>query len=325
MRTTMIALVMWSTASLLGCTEEAVSLSTNTNELTAAGQAYSQFLLHTGTVFGLVEDARGDFTMADVDRDGRQDLVFVKRRSTGTGRVEVHVASAASGFRTIIQHATSPFIADEDSFGDFAMADTDLDGRPDLVFIKRRATGSGRIEVHVASAASGFQTVIQHAATALATGADNTGDFRMSDIDRDGRADLVFIKRRSTGTGSIEVHVMSAASGYQTFIQHAGSGLSEVEDGLGEFAMADADRDGRPDLVYFKDQTTPGTVEVHIVSAASGYQTFLQHATTALPSDEGAFGDFVLSDHNADGRLDLVFLKLRKTGTGTIELHVLGG
>src|SRR5689334_5043818 len=65
--------------------------------------------------------------------------------------------------QSILQTGTA-LVHDEDSFGDFKMADMDLDGRPDLVFIKRRATGSGNIEVHVLSAASGFQTFTQHTA-----------------------------------------------------------------------------------------------------------------------------------------------------------------
>jgi 5-hydroxyisourate hydrolase-like protein (transthyretin family) len=308
MRTTLIALVMCSTASVAGA------------------QPYSQFLLHTRTPLGLIEDGRGDFTMADIDRDGRQDLVFIKRRDVGTGRIEVHAFSAASNFQQAILHSGSALFAGEDGNGDFTMADVDRDGRPDLVFIKRRATPTGKIELHVASAASGFQQFIQHVATALPSTEDNSGDFQVSDTDRDGRPDLVFIKRRATATGRIEVHVLSAASGFQQFSVHTATAFLGVEDGNGAFSLSDGDNDGRPDLVFFKHQQTgTTTVEVHAASGASAFQQFLQHARSALIATEGAFGDFTMVDHDRDGRLDMVFIKRRKTATGTIEMHILRG
>ena len=43
------------------------------------------------------------------------------------------------------------------------------------------------------------------------------------DFDRDGVDDLYFVKRRNTGTNSIEVHVLSGASNYQQFALDAKS------------------------------------------------------------------------------------------------------
>jgi hypothetical protein len=39
---------------------------------------------------------RGVWLMADYDRDGIPDLVFIKTSNTGTGRIEVHIASGAA-------------------------------------------------------------------------------------------------------------------------------------------------------------------------------------------------------------------------------------
>ena len=148
----------------------------------------------------------------------------------------------------------------------------------------------------------------------------------MADMDLDGRPDLVFIKRRSTGTGTIEVHVLSAASGFGTFIQDTGTALSGAEDGNGDFTMADVDRDGRPDLVFFKGQNTgTDTVELHAVSAVSGFQQFTQDIASGFSQVDDGNGDFTMKDVNLDGMPDLVFIKRRSTGTGTIELHGLAG
>jgi hypothetical protein len=54
-------------------------------------------------------------------------------------------------------------------------------------------------------------------ATSLKARAPN-GVFALADFDRDAIGDLVFIKSRNTGSGTVEVHVLSSTSNYQTFI-----------------------------------------------------------------------------------------------------------
>ncbi|WP_292387976.1 FG-GAP repeat domain-containing protein, partial [Methanosarcina sp. UBA5] len=88
------------------------------------------------------------WTMADYDGDGIPDLIFIKTRNTGTGRVEVHIASGASNYQTRILETGTTFLPGTD--GVWAMADYDRDDIPDLVFIKTRNTGTGTVEVHVA-------------------------------------------------------------------------------------------------------------------------------------------------------------------------------
>jgi Cu/Zn superoxide dismutase len=320
-----IVSVVGSSALLLGCAEQAPEPSEQEIASNLTG-VYTTALAHSGTALNHDEDSFGDFRMADMDRDGRPDLVYIKRRGTPNDRVEVHVLTAASNFQTFLLHAATPLGATADTTGDFTMADVDRDGRPDLVFIKRRTTGTSTIEVHVVSAASNFQTFIQHTGTALPDVEDVNGDFTMADIDRDGRPDLGFFKNANTGTGTVEVHGLSAASGFQQFNLHSGTTLTNTEAAFGDFTMADVDRDGRLDLVFIKRRKTgSGQIEVHVLSAASNFQTFIQHAATGFSQVDDQNGDFTLIDVNLDGRPDLVFIKRRDTGTGTIEFHALAG
>lgn len=133
----------------------------------------------------------------------------LKSKNTGTGTVELHALSAASGFQQFILNTATALTETEAASGNFTMADVDLDGTLDLGFMKRRKTASGAIEVHVLSNASGFQQFIQHAATGFALVEDNTGDFTLIDVNQDGRPDLVLIKRRDTGTNTIELHALA--------------------------------------------------------------------------------------------------------------------
>jgi hypothetical protein len=227
---------------------------------------YQQFKLQTGTPLVQAEDGNGDFGVADFDRDGVPDLYFIKRRRTGSNTIEVHVLGSASNYQQFRLQTGTPLVQAEDGRGDFLLADFDRDGLPDLYFIKRRNTGSNSIEVHVLSGASNYQQFKLQTGTPLVPAEDGNGDFVLADFDRDGVPDLCFIKRRNTGTNSIEVHVLSGASNYQQFTLHTGTPLVQAEDGHGDFRLADFNRDGVPDLYFIKRRNTAtNRIEVHVL------------------------------------------------------------
>jgi len=109
----------------------------------------------------------------------------------------------------------------------------------------------------------------------------------MADWDQDGIPDLVVIKTSRTGSGTTEVHVLSGASGFQTFTLHSPSALEELSSPH-EVYLADWNRDGVPDLVVvLKGATGSGMTEVHVVSGAvsngGNFRDFLVHAATPFP------------------------------------------
>ena len=212
----------------------------------------------------------------------------------------------------------------EDARGSFAVADYDRDAVPDLYFIKRRQTGTPSIEVHVLSGASNYQQFALQTGTPLAQAEDGNGDFLVADYDRDGVPDLYFIKRRNTGTNSIEVHVLSGASNYQQFTLQTGTPLASAEDGNGDFFLADGD--GVPDLYFIKRRNTgTNSIEVHVLSGASNYQQFTRQTGTPFAPAEDGNGSFCVADYDRDGTPDLYFVKRRNVGSNSIELHVLTG
>jgi hypothetical protein len=142
--------------------------------------------------------------MADRDQDGIPDLVFVKTSHTGTGKVEVHIASGASNYQTRILEVGTTFLPETD--GTWLMSDYDRDGIPDLVFVKdSKNSGTGKVEVHIASGASNYQTRVLETGTTFLPEFDGT--WFMADYNGDGIPDLIFIKTSNTGTGRVEVHV----------------------------------------------------------------------------------------------------------------------
>jgi len=121
------------------------------------------------------------------------------------------------------------------------------------------------------------------------------------------------------------VHVLSGASGFKKFILQTGTGLHET-DATFDFAVTDWNADGRrPDLVAVKkSNASKNSTEVHVLSGASNYRNFILHSETALHRTDGTF-EFAVADWTRDGRLDLVAIKKRNTGSNSTEVHIMAG
>jgi hypothetical protein len=153
---------------------------------------------------------------------------------------------------------------------------------------------------------------------------DHTFDFVVGDLNGDGALDLVAIMKSKTVTVSTEVHALSGASTFQSFLLHTGTALHET-DSTFAFALADWNRDGALDLVAIKKSNTDtNRTEVHVLSGASNFQNFILQTGTAL-HETGSTFDFALADWNRDGTLDLVAIKKSNTGTNRTEVHILSG
>jgi hypothetical protein len=172
----------------------------------------------------------------------------------------------------------------------------------DFTFIKTKNTGSGQVEVNTATAASLYQNVKIRSSAFSSLDADN-GWFQMVG------ADLYFIKTRHTGSGRVEVHVATAASGYQ-HIDHHTSWFSPLDADNGWFQMVGSD------LYFIKTRNTgSGHVEVHVATAASAYQLG-QHNITRLSPQDADNGWFQMA-----GR-DLILIRTKNTRSrsGNVEL-----
>jgi len=170
-----------------------------------------------------------------------------------------------------------------------------------------------------------FQRWLLHTGTPLGESDYSHWKFEVADFNRDGRADLIGILLKDTGTHSTEIHILSGASNYQQWLLHAGTPLHETDSVNWDFAMGDWNRDGTPDLIAVSKQNTgTGKTEVHILSGASNFQQWLLHTGTLL-GPTGSNWDFEATDHNRDGIVDLAGVLLNSTGSHFTEVHVLSG
>jgi hypothetical protein len=168
--------------------------ATKTTEIhvLSASSGYKQFSLQTGTALEVAPDDF-DFALAS-----NLDLFAIKKRNTATKTTEIHVLSAALGYKQFsLQTGTALEVAPDDF--DFALAPN-----RDLFIIKKRNTRTSTTEVHVLSAALEYKQFSLHTGTALEVAPD---DFAFALA---AKRDLFAIKKRHTGTSSTEVHVLSA-------------------------------------------------------------------------------------------------------------------
>jgi hypothetical protein len=206
----------------------------------------------------------------------------------------------------------------------FVMGDVTGDGQPDLVALKQDNTGTRSLEVHVMSGASGFQRFVLQTGTPLHETSTAQFEYALADWNGDGHLDLIVVKRHGTGTNSTEVHILSGASNFRTFLLQTGTVLHETDD-TWAFAVGHWISGTKPDLFAIKkSKTGSNSTEVHILSGAADFQGFLLQTGTGLQETDATF-DFAVTDWNADGRPDLVAIKKSRTSSKTTEVHVLSG
>jgi hypothetical protein len=258
-------------------------------------------------------DDNFQFLLGDWDLDGYTDLFGIKKQLTGAGKTEVHILSGATGYsKFVLQVATG--LHETDDQWKFALADWDGDRRPDLFCIRRAGGASGRVEVHVLSAASNYQQFILNTPTVFQYAGDNF-DFHIADWDGDSRPDLIAIKKNQTGAGHTEIHIASGASGFGNFILQIGTALHET-DSTWSFAVTDWDGGGRVDLVGFKKLNTgTNSTEIHVLQGENQFQNFILQIGTALPNT-GQETNLLLADNAVVGDYDPLAKRYAYTGDG---------
>src|SRR3984957_12380445 len=185
--------------------------------------------------------------------------------------------SLGPGFQQFILETGTPIaLADAANF-DFAVGDFNRDGFPDLYCIKRSNTSSGKVEVKILDGAGGpnaFHSFLLEVVTPITLADAADFDFAVGDFNRDGYPDLYCIKRSNTGSGKVEVHILDGAGGpnaYHTFLLEVVTPIDLVDATNFDFAVADFNGDGFPDLYCIKHRNTgSGKVEVHILNGAGG-------------------------------------------------------
>lgn len=251
---------------------------------------------------------------ADVNGDGRSDLVNITWSSTTGIRVHTMFSSGNGNWTTMWQDAWPGF-----GLGDVAnwrVMDINADGRMDLVHV---AWSASVIRVHslISRGDGTWSRVYQDAWPGF--GLSDVANWRAMDVNGDGRQDLVHLMW--TSPGNIRVHTMfSSGNGTWTIAYHdavTGFGASDVQ----SWKVTDVDGDGRKDLVYVLF-TNPG-LRVHTLrSLGNGAFAFdYQNAWPGFGASD--VQSWQAADVNRDGKTDLVHVMWQSVDGGTIRVHTL--
>lgn len=247
--------------------------------------------------------------LGDVTGDGRDDLVYL--RSTGTGATAFTWTQRSDGsFTPKISHVlgSRPYPVT----AAWKSGDITGDGRIDLVHVDRDGTG---IAVDLLQA-NGDGTWTEHQRTAWPQyttqfpddGGSDTPNWRLADINGDGRADLIHLHRLG---GILQVNTLLAdgAGNWTPRPATAPAGSVGATANLSDttnWLPADVNGDGRTDLVHV-EYRRPVARFFTLISGGDGlsWRPSPDPAQTLL---EGAPRRWLPIDTNADGQTDLVHL-----------------
>ena len=215
------------------------------------------------------------------------------------------------------------------------VADVNGDGRDDAIAIRRSTTTSGTtstgsldLQVALGQATGQFATTAVRTTTASNAEIGWYDDTRTGDVNGDGRADVIFVRRKSTysccgvaAVGFIDVQLaLGTATGGFTFpAKQRLSSLGE-SNSFEEIVVADLDGNGRSDLILLNLNESGGvysaTDALVSLSTGTGLATAVAR-TLATNNNQGAFGTapsfagarIHAGDVDGDGRDDLVIVR----------------
>jgi hypothetical protein len=211
---------------------------------TAAGAAKPNFATPKPFPVGAFPSA---VAAADVNGDGRPDIVTAGSPTNTTGAVSVLLNTTAKGAATASFGAVAGFPAGNHPYA-LVAADLNADGRPDFATANAGSKGPGGNSVLVNRTTAGAPLL--GPAAAFATGNAPTG-LTAADLDGDRRPDLISANILSGGTGGVTVLMNTTARGAKP----AFSGPSGFDTAPRPIYVtaADLNADGRPDIATADD------------------------------------------------------------------------
>lgn len=251
--------------------------------------------------------------------DGPRGLTWIDvlhLRNTGSRRTDLHVLHPVGGWRRFALHVRTALHQVDPQQWQLRTVPVSAD----LLAVRLSGGGSGRVEVHRLSGASRYQQFTLHRATPMPPVGDG---YQVAFADTGHGPDLYLVRAGTPGDGRrVELHVLSAASGYSRWSLRTATSLPSTGD---RWVFTVARRTG--DLVGVKlTGTANGRPEVHALSRSSGYQSYSAQTATSLPAVvDPAEWTFSLGDDDYDGTSDLFALQTSGTASGRVELSVLTG
>jgi hypothetical protein len=159
-----------------------------------------------------------------------------------------------------------------------------VDSNRNLYAIHSQSTASGKVEVTVLPAPYNQVPAPAPIVTALDAVSSPTGwEFHLTSNN-----DLLIVKMSPTGSNHTEVHILTAASNYQTYSLHIATPLPTTSRSQWQFSVG-----ANNDLLAIElNGTTTGKTEVHRLAANTNYTGYNLEVPTALPTSPAGLWNF---------------------------------
>lgn len=233
----------------------------------------------------LLRQLRGDFSsiaVADMDRDGRQDLLL------GGAATGLHLNQGSMLFARAVRLPASG-----QPVAGLRVADFDGDGSPDLLRWTRAAQAPARIQILLQVSPGQFR---EQASAVLSAQRGEPRDVVVADVDRDGDPDLILAL-----PGGLRLLTNEGRAGFvdRSATHLPGAGRALVED----LELGDLDRDGDLDLLLANRRPVLGEDWYY---ENDGQGRFRDATTTRLKGSPATCRQVQLADFDQNGELDLL-------------------
>ncbi|MFN7594394.1 MAG: FG-GAP-like repeat-containing protein, partial [bacterium] len=228
-----------------------------------------------GSAAGVANSASGEASLADLNGDGRADLIRTTHDTLGN--VSARTLALGLGNGTFGASIGSVVRNGQVTLGDVFSVDINGDGRLDSVY--RDSGNTVWVALHSANGSFAAQASIASAVPASGLGVSYgvNDTLSLADIDGDLRADLIWVKADASGkaTGALTVLRSSGTADVPAFtaVDLNGSAAGVANSASGEASLADLNGDGRTDLIRTTYDTL-GNVSARTLALGLGNATF---------------------------------------------------
>lgn len=246
-------------------------------------------------------------------------LMLTFLNNTGSACIEAHTWNYGeqSWYSNVATNHPALNPADDE----LITADTNGDGKDELILVKLRGGASGKIEVHT------WDPTYQHWISNIATNHPAVNPVNDEVIAGDfygtGKDELALVKLAGGESGKVEVHIW--ALGEQSWLNNIATNLPAVNPAddrvIAANTITDGDRIDKFILVKYQN-TVSGKIEVHTWNP--GEQSWYSNVAANHPMVDPANDEVIAADTNGDQKDELVLVKYRSGESGKVELHVWG-
>lgn len=278
----------------------------------------------------LLENRQGDSGIEEKVTMGKNILYLVQQIFTRMKKKSLLICILIVASGTVFSQPFSRVIVDTATIinahkSNYAFATGDYDGDriTDLYAIMTDSTASGKTEVHVLSGHEHFQKFILQTAIPLDL-KPGEYEFALADYNADRVPDLYIIHKKNTASTMTDIHILSGAGRYQKFLLQTATTL-QLKPNEYSFGVAEADRDGIPDLVCVqKAGTGSQKTEIYILGGARRYFDLIVQKSTVISVKPEEYS-FIVADYDWDAMTDVIAVQKANTTSNSTELHILNG